>query len=293
MKKKIVILGSGFIAKNLAKNYKKDFKILILGRSKKKGIKFFFDKFGKYKNIDLKKKLPKMIFKSDVIINTMGTGNFFFAQEKKQKHLLNIINLYISLLEQLKHFKGKIFFFSSYTASLNSKQLKHSFYAVSQNLLENIIYAFQAKHNLKYSIFRLPSVIGPYNNKQLFWDIMRKFSNNKRKYVFLGDGKELRNYCDVKDLSNTIKKYINRKHYKNSIYQLYTKQNLSIKNIINIFSKKLNISFKKICFQRKCNFIPRKIILDKKIKKILIKNTLPIETSISNYIKWFKDKKTN
>ena len=35
----------------------------------------------------------------------------------------------------------------------------------------------------------------------------------------------------------------------------------------------------------------KKIILDKKIKKILIKRTVPIETSISNYIKWFKDKK--
>jgi len=293
MKKKIVILGTGFIAKNLAKNYKKDFEILILGRSKKKSIKFFFDKFGTYKNINLKKKLPKMIFKSDVIINTLGTGNFFFAQKKKQKHLSNIINLNISLFEQLKHFKGKIFFFSSYTASLNSQQLKHSFYAVSQNLLENIIYAFQAENSIKYCIFRLPSIVGPYNNKQLFWDIMRKFSYNKRKYLFLGDGKELRNYCDVKDLSNIIKKFINRKHNKNGIYQLYTKQNITIKNIVNIFSKKLNISFKKICFQRRDNFVPRKIILDKKIKKILIKKTIPIDTSISNYIKWFKNNKFN
>ena len=79
---------------------------------------------------------------------------------------------------------------------------------------------------------------------------MRKFSNNKKKYLFLGDGKELRNYCDVRDLSNIIKKYINSKHYKNNIYQLYTKQNLSIKNIINIFSKKLNISFKKFASKK-------------------------------------------
>ncbi len=282
---KILITGAnGYIAKNIIKLLReKKYQIQTINR--KNSNKIY-------------RKLIKKKFKPQIILHAAGSGllgnNRFNKNDYYKKNLLSTMHL-INFIKKTKLINSKIIFFSSqavyakknnYKIHEEDKVFPSSYYGKFKLLSEKEL--LKIKKN-QIIILRIFSIYGIGLKKQIIWDACKKI--NYRKTQFLGNGKQIRDFLNIKDFLSLIFKIINdKKVTSNQIYNVGSGKGMRIDKIINKI-KKYFLYKDKIIFIKNQHISESRnfISLNKKIKRHYNwKPKRKFNKELNLYLRWFK-----
>tara|TARA_Y100001970_G_scaffold278280_1_gene383757 strand:+ start:172 stop:1089 length:918 start_codon:yes stop_codon:yes gene_type:complete len=257
---KILITGSqGYLARNLSKKLNTfGFACYGIGRGKWKGN--VYKKWGYYKNIsgtineNNLQKYKKLKFK--YIIHCAGgvspNTSLVKSISKKKDYEKNVSSI-CSVLNYfaLKNNKPKILFISTISVYGNTKLKKikeenilHpiSNYSINKVIAENICKDFYKNFNFDVLILRGASLYGPGLRRQMIHDVCLKIS--KKKNIFFGTGKEIRDFIHINDFTELIKRIIIKGFNGYLIVNAGSGNGIKIADVIYYIIKKLKKNIK-------------------------------------------------
>ncbi len=255
-KKKILILGNGFISHCLINhfNIKKNTQLFCLHKSKNITFKKF--KNVKYINLSNQKKI-KAIKKINIFINTLGNidhNSFNTTSEiemfKQHFHIpMHILNL----IEKNK----KMLFIQIGSIDEINQIKKNNFYttpyALYKNYFSNYLLTLVYNNIINSKIIYVNSVFGIYQKIDRFIpSVIQNFIRNKR---FNPNFPQLkRNFIASNDFASSVEKIINKpNNFKNKII-IKSKYDYKISDIVKyIYSEKKNDTYIKK-YKSKNNF---------------------------------------
>ncbi len=235
--------GTGFIGYHLADKFKKKgWKVTSLSLKKPKKKRFL--KGVKYILLDLtKKKYIEKKLKDDysAVINLSGHTTNLYSQNLKKKifqsHYIGAKNL----IDFFKKKKIKIFIQIGSSAeygkaksplqeTVNCKP--NNIYGRAKLKATKYVLSVAKKNKFPATVLRFFQVYGPKQGENRAVMQILKFCINKKKFP-ASDGKQIRDFCFIKDAINAIELTINKKVYRKVINIGYGK-GISMRRLINI-----------------------------------------------------------
>jgi len=150
--------------------------------------------------------------------------------------------------------------------------------------------------NLNFIILRPSNLYGPYdkfdhNKSKVIPSLIRKFLENKKKIIVLGDGKDLKDFLYIDDFVDALVKILNRKKIINKTFNIASGFAISIKDLIKyILQINCNYSSKVIFNKRFPKMIPYRNINIEKIKKeINFSPRVSLYEGLKRTITWYKN----
>ena len=134
-----------------------------------------------------------------------------------------------------------------FASSIYARSKQGGFYSTTKRSCESLIEDYSKKFNINYTILRFGSLYGLRAN---YFNIILKFivqGIKNRTIERVGNGKEIRNYINVKDAAKISIQILDKK-YANKYFNIVGKEKISVKKVINLISKKT--SAKKIIFHK-------------------------------------------
>ena len=275
-KKKIIVLGNGFISQAFLNYFNKDKKFSLICLSKpNENLKKITGV--KYLNIRDHKNIKK-IHKIDFIINALGNINHSNFKTKSESVIFNEhFNLPIKILKNL-NLTNKIIFLQIGSIDEINQLRKNPYhltpYALSKNFFSNYLLTLKYNHFIDVRIIYVNSVFGKNQKKNRFIpSVINSFVNKKSFTPTYPD--ENRNFISSTELVTAIHKILNKPYdFKEKII-IKSKNDYKIKDIVSyIYSQ--NKSKLKIRKYKSQNFkLPRldyffvKDNLEKKINEII------------------------
>jgi UDP-glucose 4-epimerase len=99
-------------------------------------------------------------------------------------------------------------------------------------------------------IFRFANVIGPKMTHGVIFDLVNKLSKNKKSLDVLGNGMQTKPYIHMEDIINAIL-FVQEKTKKGtSIFNVGVTDAISVKEIVSIIVKKMNLQNTKINYEK-------------------------------------------
>ena len=235
--------GTGFIGYHLADKFKKKgWKVTSLSLKKPKKKRFL--KGVKYILLDLtKKKYIEKKLKDDysAVINLSGHTTNLYSQNLKKKifqsHYIGAKNL----IDFFKKKKIKIFIQIGSSAeygkaksplqeTVNCKP--NNIYGRAKLKATKYVLSVAKKNKFPATVLRFFQVYGPKQGENRAVMQILKFCINKKKFP-ASNGKQIRDFCFIKDAINAIELTINKKVYRKVINIGYGK-GISMRRLINI-----------------------------------------------------------
>ncbi len=277
MTKNILIVGgAGFLGSNLAKKLiLSNFNVFLLCKKKNKKISNL--KKVKYFYCDLKnsKKLKKILIGNfDIVINFSGNIDH---QNKEQTFSIHYIATK-NLLDVLKGKKVRLFIQAGSSLEYGKKKspqkeseksLPVSIYGKAKYLASNFL--LKSKGNFKVIILRMYQVYGPRQKKDRLIPQVINFCIKNKEFACT-NGKQLRDFLYVDDLTNLVLKIIKKKNISSGIYNVGYGKPKKVREIIN----------KLVKFSRGGR--PRFGAI--KMRKDEIKRLYPKIGKVKNYFNW-------
>ena len=253
--------GSGFLGKHLIlKLINMKHNVFLLERKNKKRIKILSKKpkktiVGNFTN----KNLIAKIIKENNIDAVFHLGAITQVLDSLKKpyntYVTNIMGT-INLLENIRAINKKIIFIYSssdkaYGEVRNRKEYKegHSLdptypYDVSKSSSDLICQSYSKTYSIKVGIIRSGNIYGPgdFNLKRLIPEVILSTIENKN-FIIRSDGKSTRDYVfvdDVVDAYLKLFKQLKISKDKLKIYNVSSKFNYSVLEIVNMILKKMN-----------------------------------------------------
>ena len=243
-KKAIVFGGSGFLGSHLCDVLSDNsFMVTIFDVKKSKYLrddqKFILGNINNYKQVE------KAIKKNNYVFNFAGVSDIDEANQYPLKAInYNIIGT-VNILEAIKKKSVKNFIFAS---SIYSRSKQGGFYSTTKRTCESLIEDYSSKYKIKFTILRFGSLYGTRaNNFNAILGFIKDGINNG-KIIRKTSGKEIRNYINAYDAAKIVLKIMNKK-YENKFLNIIGKQKLSVKKVVKLIAKKINV--KKIIFNEK------------------------------------------
>ena len=316
MKKKILITGAvGFIGFNLAKKLLEGKKYEVIGidnidnyystKLKKDRLKILkkFVNFSFYKvNICNVKDLKKIFKKAKFayIYHLAAQAGVRYSIENPKSYLDNNIYAFFNLLECVKKFPPKIFFYASSSSVYGDMKKfplietnigsQKNMYSLSKKFNEELSKIYSDLFNIKFVGLRFFTVYGEWGRPDMFYlkylEAIRKnkeiqinnFGNHSRDFTYIGDVVEIL----IKLLGAKIKS-------KNEVYNISSNKPIPLMKMVNtlnsLVEKKPKI--KKVKLQIadviKTHGNNKKIL--KLIKK---KKFVELSLGLKNTVEWYK-----
>ena len=267
MKQNILVTGGfGLLGKPLIlKLIKLNHNVFILEKRNTKRVKFLLRKpkkiiVGNFTNKNLIKKIIK---KNEInVIFHLGAITQVLESLKNpyETHLTNVMGT-INFLENIRSINKKIIFIYSssdkaYGELKNSNQYKETDaldstypYDVSKSASDLICQSYSKTYSMKVGIIRCGNIYGPgdFNLKRLIPEVILS-TIAKKNFVIRSNGKSIRDYVYVEDVVDAYLKLFKKlKNSKNKlkIYNVSSKFNYSVLEIVNMILKKMNKSYMK------------------------------------------------
>jgi len=231
----VVIGGSGFIGSHFADALTNiDHNVTIYDRKvskyKKNNQKFIKGK------IDDKQKLSKLLKNADYVFHFAGVADIAKANKNPLKAINDNIIGTANILEScvMNNIKRIIFASSIYVYSNQG-----GIYRSTKQACELLIKNYSDLYGLKFTNLRLGSLYGSRANN--FNPINKAILQAMNENVIdrQGDGKEIRNYINVKDAANNVKEIIKKK-YENTNVDMMGSQSIRVSEMFDKISKYLN-----------------------------------------------------
>ena len=240
--------GLGFLGLYLAEELiKQNHKVTILDKVSPnvkldKKIKFIKS------NLLNKKKLEQAVKNQEIVFHYGGLSGINESMINPLKTAESNIIGTIRLLELCLKYKIKRFMLAS-TVYVNSKE--GSFYNSSKRAAESFVEEYRKKYNLEFTILRFGSVYGFRASKENTINKIIDVALKKKKIIYEGNKKNVREYINVKDATKIAIKAIEKK-YINKYIKITGKTKISIIDALNIIKKELGFN-SKIVYKNKKN----------------------------------------
>lgn len=304
MNKVLVLGGAGFIGSHLIKELLsryENLQVVSIGR----GIVHIDSVRFKHFSCDVNvKNLTDIHLKGcnsssfDFVFNCTGTGAVSAAHEYPLDDFKNTPLCVYEALEFIRiHSNSSIFIQISSAAvygnsdkipmSVNDVLKPFSVYGVNNEIAEKIISMYSDIYGIRSSIIRLFSVFGPGLNKQLLWDACNKFETGNS--TFFGSGMEIRDWIHISDAVKTLINaglYTKKENIPLTFFNGGSGIARNIKSVIyklaEAYNYKGDIYF---CGEAKQG---DPIGLLAEIDHNINSNEIDFDSSIYEYVKWFK-----
>jgi len=264
-KKVIFVLGSNsFSGSNFIRFIlQKKFFVIAISRSKEASKEFLAyhenQKEVKFFKIDINKNLNKVerllrYYKPKYFINFSAQGmvdqSWKWPSDWYQTNVISQIKL-IEILKKFKFLKKYIHFTTPEVYGSTNKKIKENFnfnpstpYAVSRASTDMHLKILNSYYNFPVIFTRAANIFGPYQD--LYRIIPKTVISGLRKTKIRlhGGGESLRSFIYVDDVSNAIFKIMKSGKIGNT-YHISTNRFVSIKNLVSIILKKLELDPKK------------------------------------------------
>jgi len=318
----ILVTGcAGFIGFNLCQNYLKSHSDLkkIYGidnlnsyydvNLKKNRIKIL-KKHSNFifKKIDIKDKNKLSRFVQDnsikIIIHLAAQAGVRYSISHPKSYVDSNIIGFFNILEVSRENKIKHLIFAStssvygysdkFPLSENDNTDKPvSFYAATKKSNEVMAYSYSSLYKIPCTGIRFFTVYGPYGRPDMALFKFTKSIIEDKKIELFNDGKHVRDFTYIDDVSNSIIKLITKiPSYKipYNIYNIGNSKPEKLKSFLNEIEKNLGkksrIISKKL---QKGDVYKTHANIDKLVKRIDFKPVVKIKTGIKKFIEWYID----
>lgn len=289
----LLIGGSGFIGSNLAETFVNvGFEVIVLDREEGNynNLNSIKDKIKIYKGHYSNTELLEEIFTLNnvsIVINLVTTVLPNTSLENLDTSIYENITANIILFRIMKkHQINKYIYFSSggTVYGNNGKNINSeldltrpiNYYGWIKASVENLIMVENNLNNLEYIIIRPSNPYGKYQNiygnQGLIAVLFGKIIENKSIEIW-GDGKTVRDYIYIEDLSSYILELIKSNSW-NDIYNIGSGQGYSINEIISNIEKITNKNIKVIYKEKRSVDISKNILNVEKINKVVKNNKI-------------------
>lgn len=310
--KTILITGaSGFIGSNLVKRLctkYKNIKVIGLDTNSNNKLKEYrlsiLNTFSNFKFINCSVSDKDLLYKTfkenkpDIVVNLAGKAGY--QNSNSDIYIENNVIGFYNILEASKDNDIKHILYAS-SASVYGDSNKLPFkeedetnpidmYGVSKKNNELMAHTYSKTYNIKTTGLRLFSVYGPMGNENMtYYEFTKRILNNEKISIY-NNGNIKRDFIYIDDVIDMIIKMIEEP--TKDIYEIYNIGNsitTSLKDLIEIISKELNIKFNNI------EFIDKKVIpetyadITKLEKDYNYKQKTSLEEGIKEFIKWYKE----
>ena len=242
MKKKNILIvgGMGFIGQHVTEFFRrKKFNIVVLdikipNKNRSKDVKYIKG------SIENQKTVQRAMKKIDYIFHFAGESDIYrankFPLEAVKK---NIMGTSIILDQAVKNNVSRFIFASSiYVFSEQG-----GVYRTTKQACELLIENYSQIYGLKYTNLRFGSLYGTKANNLNFIHKMINDANNTGRMIRNGNGSEIRNYINVKDVARYCFIALKRK-YENKNIMLLGKERKSIRQVLNLIRSKISKNIK-------------------------------------------------
>lgn len=242
------------------------------------------------------------IIRPDIVIHCAGLANVPFSLEQPMEDFQANTTMVYRLLEGMRQCglsRSRFILLSSAAVYgqpgrlpiRETDELKPmSPYALHKKMAEDICLYYVYNYSFNIRMLRVFSAYGPGLKKQIFWDMYQKIKKNGCLELF-GTGEESRDYIYIDDLVEAI--YLIALDEKSDyvIWNVANGQEIFIKDIADIFAKRMNIAPESVRFTGKiregdpvnwCADISR-------IREIGYISKTSIEEGIAEYLEWVKE----
>ena len=288
MKKNILITGgSGFLASHIADYFSdRGYKVILLDKYKSK----FLRKDQKMVICDIldRKKLENILKNVDIVFHFAAEADLFKSNSNPYYAIkCNIIGTANILEACIKNKIKRII----YASSIYALSEQGGFYSLSKLSSEMIIENYHKKYDIDFVILRFGSIYGDRANN---FNTIQNFIRNavtEKKILRKSNGREIRNFINVKDVSKICFQIIKKK-YINKYFNIYGPKKKKVYEILNIIKNflpetKINY-YKKSKMKYNYNKKPFTYKL-RRGKVIYLKKYINIEDGINSVIKNVKN----
>jgi UDP-glucose 4-epimerase len=307
--KKILITGgAGFIGSHLATKFVQDGNQVTvidnLSTGSRENLKSIWNKIDFIK-IDINKFLKKNIEikKYNYIFHLAGNPYIPPSVDNPpydfRENLENTL-LFLEVMRKSK-FTGHFFYASSAAVYGNPEKLPIvetsylnpvSPYGVSKLASERYVSVYSQMYKLKTTNLRFFSVYGPFQKKQVIFDLILKITKNPQKIDVYGDGEQIRDFIFVDDLVRGVILIAQKTRGLGETYNLASGKHYSIKEIIKIISRLLNAKPKiHFTMKQRLGDADKWIVNIQKIKRLGFKPQINIEEGILLTKNWADEQK--
>lgn len=230
-KNKIVIIGgAGFVGSNIADYFiKQKFNVTVIDKKKPN----FLNEKIKFVNLDISNSLKVVgeIKKNDIVFYLADIADI---NEAKKNPMLtirqNVLNL-TSILHHLRNCNIRRFIYGS---SLYVYSTAGSIYRATKQSAEILVETLSELYGLKYTFIRFGSL---YGKRAQSWNGLNKFISqiiSKKKVVYSGTGKELREYINISDAAKMSAEVALDKKFENKAVTIAAQQSISVDHLFSL-----------------------------------------------------------
>lgn len=243
---KILILGSeGFVGQNLVQGLEQSHQIFTADQLENN----FKKNYTKMNIMDLDS-VEKTVKDVDIVINLIAHTLVSSLSDVIENAKVNIMGL-LNVLESCRKNNIKKIIFTSASSIIGEPtdfkvSEKHpvkpkTAYGITKMASEHYLRLYHELYGINYVIFRFFNIYGSYQKNGLIPSLYKRISENQSITVF-GKGDQIRDYVYIKDVIPFFDKASSTKIADNLVFNMGTGIGTSILEIIDHFSKILNMT---------------------------------------------------
>jgi UDP-glucose 4-epimerase len=244
--KNIAVIGAnGFIGKQLthALSQLPELSLNLFGRSEysTNDEKHFYQQIDLNNTELLKKQFAEIDFVYYLASESIPTTSWNDPKMEVEKNLLPFIN-FLECIVTLKVRKivfvssaGTIYGVSSDKLREDSEKMPFSPYGITKLAMEHYLNYFEARHSLRYDIYRVSNVYGEGQDTGKGLGAINTFLEKiimEKKIVVYGDGEVIRNYIYIDDVAKLLAASVQSNSGESNIYNLSSNDTVSINQLI-------------------------------------------------------------
>jgi UDP-glucose 4-epimerase len=259
-KNNIIILGgAGFIGSNVANFFSNliNVKKIIIYDNFSSGKKWFLKKSKKFLiiNKDIKdyQSLKKYMRNCNFIFHFAANPDLAASVHNPDIDFQQGTVLFRNVIEAMRENKINKIIYASGSGVYGDKHNQSLFesktvtkpistYGASKLYCENLISSYSNLYNISGISFRFANVVGDNITHGVCYDFVKKIFQNNKRIKILGNGRQSKSYIHVSDVVLAIyKSFRKMKAPGHSVYNLSTKDNITVNKILNLILKIMKI----------------------------------------------------
>lgn len=299
-KTKIAIIGGfGYIGKRFIQKFSKKYELFIYANknSISNENKEFLDNITLFDgSIEEKERLFHFMKKAnpEIVLHLAALTGLKKCQENPKKTFNVNVKGTLNVIRSCIETDSKLVFASSFEVYGKTDKYEReeedvlnpvNTYSFTKMLGEELIKHAHIKNNLNYTILRISNVYGP-NYKRGINGMIKSAINEKR--IYINDPKRFKNFIYIDDVVELLNAIINNNNSTNQIFNIGSKDTLSLKKIAEKISTNLksNIEIKSLPGNKlETDYRPSL----KKLNSFGYYTKISFDEGLANTIKWHVD----